>query len=172
MSWETIFTSTVVSAIFNIIKIFLDNKYKLSDTLRVFRYTQLAKILSEWENANRLLHYETHATSLHLSELDRYRNLQQAFSQANPLVDKKYWGDILEQFYTISSDYEIDRYKKMLIDGADILENMFPGLSDTLESEHKNTLRDLKELQKLNDEVEETFKNAIYKQMKKLLRVK
>jgi hypothetical protein len=91
-----IFTSTVVAAIvtaiFNVIKTILDNKAKTNDSIRLFRYTKLHEILSDY--LLKLYTERDKDEELPLIIPNRKNNLFNSYILAKPLVNKEYWENI------------------------------------------------------------------------------
>jgi len=54
MNWEIVITASViaslVSGVFILVKTILDNRAKKNDSIRLFKYTKLYEILSDWYN--------------------------------------------------------------------------------------------------------------------------
>ena len=54
MNWETIITASavasLVSGVFMLVKTLLDNQAKKNDSIRLFKYSKLYEILSDWYN--------------------------------------------------------------------------------------------------------------------------
>ena len=115
MNWEIVITASViaslVSGVFILVKTILDNRAKKNDSIRLFKYTKLYEILSDWYNiVDELggkvekIAYED-SESWNKIELDiiqtepiRIEQLKKSYKLAKPLISQKHQKILDEKF--------------------------------------------------------------------------
>jgi len=116
MNWATILTSVVVAAvvtaIIGIIKTLLDNRSKSNDSVRLFRYTKLYEIFSEYLKADTEIREAASnpPETPYIILTAKYRmNILNSYDLSKALVDKEFWGNIESEFDDASKSYLLAR---------------------------------------------------------------
>ena len=119
MNWETIITASavasLVSGVFMLVKTLLDNQAKKNDSIRLFKYTKLYEILSDWYNkadelggkAEEISYadegaWENFKLDIMRNEPIRVEQLKKAYKLAKPLISLKHQKLLDEKFGEVS----------------------------------------------------------------------